>query len=128
MKALVRTTLLAFLGLAAGAGSASAQEWGVSFQKTHRRGSIELGFDSRGGAFVGASYGRGSACAPAVRRARPVSHRVWIPGRWTRVWVSPVYRTVRRSCGTEVRVLVREGYWRRQWQPGYYESRGYLRR
>jgi len=126
MFGFVRSPLLALLGLAAVAGAPSAQEWGISFKKSHRRGSVEVGYGSRSGAYLGASYGRGQSCRPAVRPHRPAP-RVWVPGFWREVWVEPVYETIRQSCGTRVTVLVQKGYWRRVWEPGRYEVRSHGR-
>ena len=49
-----------------------------------------------------------------------VTRRVWHPGHWEEEYIQPVYarRTVN---GTEVVILVREGYYEEYWVEGYYE-------
>ncbi|MBI2923243.1 MAG: hypothetical protein HYY18_19480 [Planctomycetes bacterium] len=42
---------------------------------------------------------------------------VVVPGYYSQVWVEPVYRIQRDSCGREVRIMVKCGYYRKVWCP-----------
>ena len=110
------------------ASNASAQKsFGVSFRNHSQRSSIGLGYESGRGFF-----GYGQVHRPLRQNrytkvsqhvCQPVRQKVWVAGRHRSVWVDPVYKTLYQPCGTPYRVLVRNGYWKKIWQPGYYETR-----
>ncbi len=52
-----------------------------------------------------------------------VPKRVWIPARYERVWIEPVYETRYDECGEPYRVLVCNGYWKKVYVAGCYETR-----
>lgn len=65
---------------------------------------------------------------PAPRRVwvpghfETVRRRVWIPERVERVWVEPTYE-FRLVCGIRLRILTRDGHYRRIVHPGHFQSR-----
>ncbi len=60
---------------------------------------------------------------PAPRYHRPAQR--WVPGHYVRQYCPPVYRYVTQACGTQVRILVRQGTYQNVWVPGRYVSYRY---
>lgn len=48
--------------------------------------------------------------------------QVWIPGQNRTVWIEPVFEW-REHCGKQIKVLVREGYYKEVCDTGFYETR-----
>ena len=75
---------------------------------------------------TGSSFRVFSNCDVAHRRphshTRWVTRKVWVPGRYERVYVPPVYRTVRSSCCRPVKVMVRPGSHRNVYRAGYFKQ------
>ena len=65
---------------------------------------------------------RKSNCG-ACGRLVTYTERYWQAGYYKTVCVEPVYAWRRDSCGRSVRVLVREGYNRRVWVDGCWQTR-----
>ena len=55
-------------------------------------------------------------------RVETIYERVWVPGRVTRRWCPPVYRTSYDRCGNPIQVLVRAGYYETHQEPGCYRN------
>lgn len=51
------------------------------------------------------------------------TQRVWIPERYERIWIEPLYEWRTDYSGRRYRVLVRAGYWDDICRPGYYDTR-----
>ena len=87
-------------------------------------GAFSVGYST--GPFWAPSY-------PSYRVRRParwvpghyetVRERVWIPARYERVWIEPVYTWRRDSCGRAYQVCVEQGRYQFVKQPGYYDHR-----
>jgi len=75
---------------------------------------------------TGSAYRVFSNCDVAHRgvhgHARWVTRKVWVPGRFERVRVPPVYRTVRLGCYRTARVLVRPASYRNVYRAGYWKQ------
>lgn len=52
-----------------------------------------------------------------------VRERVWVPGRYERVWHEPIYEIRYDPCGRARRVCVRAGYYETIQHRGHYEWR-----
>ena len=109
---------------------AEAQRLQVSIGAQGKHGSIGVGFNS-GGRSYGYGRSRGGRQYRGATRAyghyETVYRKVWVDGCYRKQWVAPVYE-VREHCDDyggyrSERVLVRHGYWRKVWEPGYYVKR-----
>jgi len=52
-----------------------------------------------------------------------VVRRVWVPERFERLWIEPVYAEHVDACGNVVRVMIRAGCWQEVLRPGHFETR-----
>jgi len=120
------------------ASSTQAQEFSARYTKRfdNSRFSVSVGRGASSGRRVSASYGR-SPLRPAAYSGRGyaparlwipggyevVPRQVWVPGFSEKVWVEPVFDVTCDRFGNQVRVLVRDGYYRTVHHPGHYEVR-----
>lgn len=133
------TASLLFLAPLALATPSAAQEFGARYSQRFGNAELSLSlhtghsghagrptarYRSRPGVRAGVyrgSRGRGSVWVPG--RYELVPRRVWVPACSERVWVDPVYDVRCDVFGNQVRVLVREGFWRIIQHPGHFETR-----
>lgn len=120
------------------ATSGQAQEFSARYTKRFddSRLSVSFGTGRSHGRRVSASYGRrplrastysGRGHAPrglwVPGRTEVVTRNVWVPGTSEKVWVEPVFDLTCDRYGNQIRVLVRDGYYRTVHHPGHYEAR-----
>ena len=127
MFAQLKTPFLALALCAALAPASRADGFGISYSNNTGHGAFSVGYST--GPFWAPSY----PSYPSYRVRRParwvpghyetVRERVWIPARYERVWIEPVYTWRRDSCGRAYQVCAEQGRYQFVKQPGYYDHR-----
>ena len=101
--------------------AAEAQGLHLSFGKHARHGDFGIWFS------VPTRYA--ADCRPESRpvwvpgRYETIDQRVWVEGGECRQWVPARYETRHDECGRPYSVLVRQGYWKTECEPGHFELR-----
>jgi hypothetical protein len=119
---LLSNAKLLSLGLVLMLGSAvpaRAQGLALSFGDHSGHGAFGLSF----------SVPLGAAYRPEPRRVwvpgryETVEQRVWVEGGERREWIPARYETRYDECGRPTSVLVRQGHWKTECDPGHFELR-----
>jgi hypothetical protein len=103
------------------AGAADAQGLHLSFGKHTRHGDFGISFS--------VPTGYAAERRPEPRRVwvpgryETVERRVWVEGGERREWVPARYETRYDECGRPYSVLVRQGFWKTECEPGHFEPR-----
>ena len=66
-------------------------------------------------------YREADCASYAYTYVKPVTRRVWIPEQRVKIWVEPVYRTIRYHDGTLVQKVACQGYYTYKVLPGYFQ-------
>jgi hypothetical protein len=105
-----------------GQAPAQAQGFSVNFGKHTKHGHFEVSIGGPAGGYGQPAWHRAPKKTWVSGHFETRWEQVWVPGACRKIWHEPVYELRTTYCGQTYKVLIQDGWWETNQEPGHFQQ------